>query len=151
MRKSLAPRAAVNAATADAAVIERQLEELRVLAPSPGRVEAIDLQPGDLVGAGAPVLSMLDTTNLWVRAYVPENRLTMQVGDEAIVTVDSFPDREFVGIITFIAGEAEFTPSNVQTPEERSKQVFRIKVTLEEGHDVLHPGMPADVLLEERE
>ena len=144
-------RASVEAAGADLAAVEKQLKELSIVAPSDGQIEAIDLQPGDLVGAGAPVLSMLHTSHQWVRAYVPENRLIIKVGDEVFVTVDSYPDRKFRARITFIAGQAEFMPSNVQTPEERSKQVFRITATLEEGHDELHPGMPADVWLEERE
>jgi hypothetical protein len=63
--------------------------------------------------------------------------------------VDSFAGRSFAAHLTFIAQEAEFTPRNVQTPEERSKQVFRIKVTIDEGLDVLRPGMAADVLLED--
>ena len=93
-------------------------------------------------------MSVLDTSNLWVRAYVPENRLAFNLNDEVTVTVDSHPNRTFRGRVTFIASQAEFTPNNVQTPEERSKQVFRIKVTLIDGLDVLRPGMPADVLLE---
>ena len=63
--------------------------------------------------------------------------------------VDSFPGRKFAARVSFISREAEFTPRNIQTPEERSKQVFRIKVTLEEGLDVLRVGMAADVLLDE--
>ena len=65
------------------------------------------------------------------------------------VTLDASPGR-FEGEVTFIARQAEFTPSNVQTPEERSKQVFRVKVTLREGLDRLRPGMSADVWLQPR-
>jgi hypothetical protein len=63
--------------------------------------------------------------------------------------VDSFPGERFSGRLTFIAQEAEFTPRNVQTPEERSKQVFRIKVELDQGRERLRAGMAADVLLSE--
>jgi len=101
------------------------------------------------VPAGAPVLSITDTSRLWVRAYVPEDRLRFRLNDEVSVTLDSFADaRPFRGRITFLASQAEFTPNNVQTPDERSKQVFRIKVMLLDGLDRLRPGMPADVLLE---
>ena len=128
-----------------------QLAELQIRAPSPGVVEALDLQPGDLVSANAPVLSLMDTRKLWVRAYVPENHLNITPGQSVEVTVDSYPDRSFAGVISFISRQAEFTPGNVQTPEDRaSKQVFRIKVTLGEGLDVLRPGMAADVWLEPR-
>lgn len=137
--------AAVLGARAQLDAIERKLEELRVVAPGNGVIEAVDLQPGDLVAAGAPVLSILDTSRLWVRAYVPEAKLGVQLGQQVQVKVDAWPDATFRGQITFVARQAEFMPSNAQTPEERSKQVFRIKVTLEEGLDKLRPGMAADI------
>jgi HlyD family secretion protein len=85
---------------------------------------------------------------MWVRAYVPENRLHIKEGQQTRVTIDSYPDESFAGEITFISRQAEFTPRNVQTPEERSQQVFRIKVHLQE-HERLRPGMAADVWLED--
>lgn len=129
-------------------VIRAQKKELTIVCPVDGVVEALDLQKGDLVPAGAPVLSVMDDRHLWIRAYVPQNRVGLQVGDKLRVNVDSFPDEEFLGEVTFISRQAEFTPSNVQTPEERSKQVFRIKVALAEGHRELRPGMTADVWLD---
>ncbi|MEW6251365.1 MAG: HlyD family efflux transporter periplasmic adaptor subunit [Planctomycetota bacterium] len=135
----------VTEARAAVAAIERQLAELTVTAPVAGVVEAAELRPGDLVAPNAPVVALDDPAELWVRAYVPENRLNLSVGQKVTVRVDSFPGRTFAGHISFIAREAEFTPANVQTPEERSKQVFRIKVLLDEGLDVLRPGMAADV------
>jgi HlyD family secretion protein len=140
--------AAVRAAEADVATIERQIRELQIVAPADSVVEAVDLQPGDLVGANAPVLTLLDMSELWVRAYVPENRLGLAVGQKLRLRVDAFPQRDFTGEVTFIARQAEFTPSNVQTPEERVKQMFRIKVAIEGGRDVLRPGMSTDVYLE---
>lgn len=140
--------AARDAARAEREAIAQQIRELEVLAPVDGRIEALELQKGDLVPANAPVLTMIDTGRLWVRAYVPEDELDLAIGDVVAVTVDSFPDRAFRGRIGFVSRQAEFTPRNVQTPEERSKQVFRIKVMLEEGLDVLRPGMAADVWLE---
>ena len=140
--------AAVAAVQAALAAIEVQLSELRILASVAGVVEAIELQPGDMVGMGTPILSLLDTRTLWVRAYVPENRLNITIDQEVRITTDSFTSESFRGKITFISRQAEFTPRNVQTPEERSKQVFRIKVTLLDGLDKLRPGMAADVWLE---
>lgn len=141
-------RAAVAASEANLAGIDRQIEELVIRAPVAGVVEAIDLQPGDMVGANAPALSLIDDAKLWVRAYVPENRLDVTIDQVVSVTADSYPNEQFKGRITFISRRAEFTPGNVQTPEERSKQVFRIKVTLDEGKGKLRPGMPADVWLD---
>lgn len=140
--------AAVDAAEAALAAVDRQIEELQVVAPVDGVVEAVDLEPGDLVAAGAPMISIMDTSHIWVRAYVPENALDLKIGQELPITVDSFPGEHFKGRVSFIARQAEFTPGNVQTPEDRSKQVFRIKVRLEEGLDKLRPGMAADVWLE---
>lgn len=90
----------------------------------------------------------MDNSRLWVRAYVPQNRVGLRLGQKLRVTVDSFGDEPFVGEIIFISRQAEFTPSNVQTPEERSKQVFRIKVALKKGLEKLRPGMTVDVWLE---
>ncbi len=140
--------AAMNAARAAMDVINRQIDELEIIAPVSGIVQAVNLQPGDLVGPNAPVISLLDTRHLWVRAFVPEDQLDIRLKQQVPVTVDSFPGETFTGEITFIAKEAEFTPRNVQTPEERSQQVFRIKVTLIDGLDRLRAGMAADVWLE---
>jgi multidrug resistance efflux pump len=138
-------RARVEAAQAALQSIGRQIEELIVRSPVSGTVEAIELQPGDLVAAGAPVLAVLDTSRLWIRTYIPENRLDLQPGGNVRVTIDSFPNEQFSGHISFVSREAEFTPSNIQTPEERSKQVFRAKVTLSGDTERLRPGMEGTV------
>jgi len=131
--------------------IQERLKELTVKAPCHCVVEAIDLQPGDLVAANAPAVSLVDTARLWVRSYVPEVRLgNIQRGARVPVRVDSFPNERFTGEITYIAQQAEFTPRNIQTPEERSKQVFRIKVKLEgPATRRLRVGMVADVMFDE--
>lgn len=139
--------AAVKSAEAALEAIERQIDELKIVSPVEGTVEAVELQPGDLVAPNAPAISLMDTRQMWVRAYVPENRLDLEIGREVRVTVDSYPGRDFTGRISFIARQAEFTPTNVQTPEERSKQVFRIKVMLTGERANLRPGMAADVWL----
>lgn len=144
-------KAAAEAARAAVQAIDQQVAELTITAPSAAMVEAVELRPGDLLAANAPALTLIDPKELWVRAYVPENRLDLATGQKVRVTVDSFPGRNFTGRVTYVSRNAEFTPGNVQTPEERSKQVFRIKVTLEEGQDVLRPGMTADVWLERGE
>jgi multidrug resistance efflux pump len=136
-------KASVEAAEAALAVIRAEKAELRIVAPAAGVIESLDLEPGDLLAPGAPAIAMTRKDELWVRAYLPEN-LPLSLGQRVAVTVDAFPD-EFEGGVTYISPRAEFTPSNVQTPEERSKQVFRIKVTLREGLDRLRAGMSADV------
>jgi multidrug resistance efflux pump len=90
---------------------------------------------------------MIDPSSLWVRAYLPEARLDVQLGAPLEVAVAAFPGLRFKAHVAFVARQAEFTPGNVQTPDERAKQVFRVKVVLDEGLDVLRPGMSADVWL----
>jgi len=141
-------KAATDAAAAAVAAIERQLEELTITAPTNGVVEAVEIQVGELVSPGAPVLSLLDTEQMWIRAYVPSRYLSLKIGQTVKVVFDSFPEETFAGEVTFISRQAEFTPSNAQTPEERAKQVFRIKVRLEDGQDRLRPGMMGDIVLE---
>jgi len=141
-------KAALESAQAALSAIDEQIQELTITAPLDAVVEAVDLRPGDMVTANAPVLSLTDTSRLWVRVYVPENHLDLSLGQKVWVTIDSYPGCRFGGHITFIARQGEFTPSNVQTPEERSKQVFRVRVTLDEGLEELRPGMSADVWLE---
>ncbi|MEZ6044040.1 MAG: HlyD family efflux transporter periplasmic adaptor subunit [Planctomycetaceae bacterium] len=143
--------AAVQAAEAALKVIDAEVEELTVSAPVIGTIEAVDLQPGDLVQTNAPVISLLDHSHMWVRAFVPENRQAVDIGDKVTLTVDAFPDEEFQGNISYVARRAEFTPRNVQTSDERAKQVFRIKVELPKETSRLRPGMAVDVWLEGRE
>lgn len=143
-----AARAALDAQQAAIAALQRQLAELKVTAPSEGTIEAVDIRAGDLLSANAPALSMLESSELWVRAYVPEDRMNLQLGDKVRVTVDSFKGRDFTGTVSFVSRQAEYTPSNVQTVEGRSKQVFRIRVTLDEAaKKELRAGMSADVWL----
>lgn len=145
-----AAKSAAESAEAAVAAIDRQIDELTVRAPSDGVVEAVELHPGDLVAPSAPVLSIVDPRRLRVRAYLPEDRLDVRTGAALDVGVDAFPGRRFKAHVSFVAREAEFTPGNVQTPDQRAKQVFRVKVELDEGADVLRPGMSADVWLPQR-
>lgn len=141
-----AAAAQVEASRAQAAAIETQMKELTVASPCDCVVESIRLRPGDLVSANAPAVSLLDTSRLWVRTYVPESRLgQLRLGQEVPIAVDGFPGKRFRGRVSFLSTEGEFTPRNIQTPEERSKQVFRVKVTIEEGFESLRVGMGADV------
>lgn len=140
-----------DAAQAQVQVIERQIAELEIRASTEGVIEAIELRPGDIVPASAPVISLLDTSRMWVRAYVPQLHLGLVPLDKRLaVRVDAVPGKTFLGRVIYVAEQAEFSPDNIQTPEERSKQVFRIKVQIEGDRAGLRPGMTADVLLEER-
>lgn len=134
------------AAQAQVQSIRVQMDELRVVSPCDCVVEAIDLRPGDLVAPNAPSTSLLDLQRKWVRSYVPETRLgEIKLEQKVSLKIIGMGDKTFTGRVTFISRDAEFTPRNVQTPEERSKQVFRIKVTLDPGASDVRVGMTADV------
>jgi membrane fusion protein YbhG len=137
--------AELEAARASLRALERAIDELVVRSPATAVVEACELEPGDLVAANTPIVSLRDSSELRVRAYVPQDRLTFTVGASAWVTVDAYPGRRFRAHVDFVAPQAEFTPNNVQTPEERSQVVVRVRVTLEEGQELLRPGVSADV------
>ncbi len=139
-------QAEMRATEAALAAIQVQMRELKIVANIAGTVDALELQPGDLVSPNSPVLTLLDLENLWLRAYIPEDQLSWQPGDTVEVSVDGFPNQRIQGTISFIAGQSEFTPRNVQTPEERAKQVFRIKVKLP-SQAGLRVGMGADLWL----
>jgi multidrug resistance efflux pump len=139
-----------DAAQAQVEAIQRQIAELEIHASTEGVIEAIELRPGDIVPASAPVVSLMDTSRMWVRAYVPQLHLGLVPLDKRLaVRVDAVPDKTFTGRVIYVAQQAEFSPDNIQTPEERSKQVFRIKVQIEGDRTGLRPGMTADALLEE--
>jgi multidrug resistance efflux pump len=143
-----AAEAELEGARAALRALQRSLDELSVRAPTAAVVEACELEPGDLVGPGAPIVTLRDAAEIRVRAYVPQTRLGFAVGSPAWVTVDAHPGRRFRGRIDFIAPRAEFTPSNVQTSEERAEVVVRVRVSLAEGQELLHPGVAADVWFE---
>lgn len=137
------------AARARVEFMRTQLEETVIKAPVDALVETLDLQPGDLIGAGKPVATLLRTGSLWVRAYLPEARLGLvQPGLQVKVRVDSFPGKNFSGVVRRIHRQGEFTPRNIQTHEERALQVFQIEVVLDDPDHVLRPGMSADVTIQ---
>jgi len=139
-------RARVAQARASLALAETQLENTRLLSPLAGVVISHNIEPGEFVAAGTPVVTVADLAHVWVRAYVNQTDLgRIRLGQKAAVRIDTFPDRTFEGTVGFVASEAEFTPKTVQTTKERVKLVFRIKVDVCSPKGELKPGMPADV------
>jgi multidrug resistance efflux pump len=138
----------VEAARARVELVRTQLDETVIRAPVQAVVEVLDLEPGDLVGSGKPVATLLRTNSLWVRAYLPEAKLGfVKTGAKVRVRVDSFANRDFAGIVRRVSRQAEFTPRNVQTWEERVLQVFQTEVVIDDPDHVLRPGMNADVTI----
>ena len=140
-----AARAQLDADERQLAYMQRQRQETTVVAPADGVIESMDLRPGDLVGANQPVAKMLEPDQLWVRVYVPEPELgRVHLGQKAALTVDTYPKREFPGKIVEIRTQAEYTPRNVQTLDQRMDQVFGVKVAIDRAPE-LRPGMAATV------
>lgn len=144
-----AQRAAVAAARAALEQGEAALASAEIRAPFAGRVTHRVREPGEVVGPGAPVVTVANLDDRWIRIYVREDQVgRVALGQRATIRVDSWPERSFQGEVTFIASEAEFTPRNVQTQEERVRLVYRVKVRVVADTTVaLKPGISADVTL----
>lgn len=130
--------------------IQAMLDNMTIVASFDGLVTIRHHEPGEIVPAGSPVLTVMNPADRWVRIYLPENRIgAVHVGEKAAITTDTYPNKHYGGKVSFVASEAEFTPKNVQTTEERVKLVYAVKVqiTTDPGFD-LKPGIPADVHLE---
>jgi HlyD family secretion protein len=124
--------------------IETMLDELTVRTPLDGRVETLDLRPGDILAPDAVAAKVLEPDQLYVRIYVPETQLGYIHQAQALpIYVDSFPSRTFHSTVEYISSEGEFTPRNLQTADERADQVFSARLRLNDGKDVLRPGMAA--------
>jgi multidrug resistance efflux pump len=134
-------------ARAQIAELDTQLREMKILSPTNCVLEVLSVKVGDVLAPNQPVATLLLTNHIWVRVFVPEPWLGhIKVGDMVKVRVDSFPGKDFTGVVEQIAREAEFTPRNVQTVGERVKQVFGVKVRLDNAEGELRAGMAADVV-----
>ena len=118
-----------------------------IVAPRSGTITEVVAKAGEVVTAGAAIVVLTDLQNVRLRAYVGFRELgTIKQGDRLHVVTEAVPGRVFEGKVVRISDEAEFTPKDVQTPQQRIKQVYWIKVALGDGDGLLKPGMPADVL-----
>ncbi|MEP6936878.1 MAG: efflux RND transporter periplasmic adaptor subunit [Chthoniobacterales bacterium] len=136
----------VEQARAQLAQMDAQLAEMKVVAPTDAILEVLNVKVGDVLPPNREVATLILPDQLWVRVYVPEPWLGLiKLGDRVRLRVDSFRDRDFAGKVEQISRQAEFTPRNVQTVEDRIRQVFGVKIRLENPEDKLRAGMSADV------
>lgn len=127
---------------------EVKLKDTVIYAPTLGIVLMKNIEAGETVSAGVPIFTIGDMENFWIKVYVKENKLGLvKLGQTAQIVTDSYPDKVYEGSVSYISSEAEFTPKNVQTQEERVKLVFGIKISVKNVNDELKPGMPADVII----
>jgi HlyD family secretion protein len=141
-------RAGVEQARQALALARSQRAEAELRSPVNGTVVAKEAEPGEVLAPGAPVVTVADLSHPWVRGYVTERDLgRVHLNQAAEVKTDSHPNERFRGRVSFISPESEFTPKNVQTPQDRVKLVYRITIALSNPQDAFKPGMPVDAVL----
>jgi HlyD family secretion protein len=138
-------RAEIERSKANLALIDSQLSDTVATSPVDGVVLVKAADPGEVLSAGTTVVTVGDIEHPWLRGYINETVLgKVKIGSKARVTTDTYPGKVYNGRVTFIASEAEFTPKQIQTEQERVKLVYRIKIELENPHHELKSNMPAD-------
>ena len=139
-----AARAQRASAEAMVAAVEQQITDATVLAPTDGVVTTRVAEPGEILPPGATIAVLTDLARPWLTVWIDEPSLSQVIlGQQVTVLIDG-SDRTFEGTVSFISPVAEFTPKNVQTPDERAKLVFRVKVQLANPDGIFKPGMPAE-------
>lgn len=127
------------------AIAETRLGYATIYSPLNGWVLSKNIEPGEYVSPGTPIVTIGNLNDVWLRAYIDETELgKVKLGQKVAVKTDTYPDKVYDGTIVFISSEAEFTPKNVQTEKLRVKLVYRIKIDLPNPNMELKPGMPAD-------
>ncbi len=141
-----AVKARVDQAYASLQALQQERDMLSLTAPISGSVVEILAHRGEIAAQGAPLVSIADLTDMTLTVYIPETRVgEIQLGQLVEVTVDGVPSRTFTGHVKYISDQAEFTPRNVATVEERENLVFAVDLHLDNQEGLLKPGMPADV------
>ena len=126
--------------------IEAVLDENKLISPIDGTVINRLAEPGELVVPGRPIVTIIDLSDLYVRVFVAGKDIgRIRLDNPARIAVDAFPGKYFPGHVGEIAQQAEFTPKEVHMKDEREKQVFGVKVKIDNPNGYLKPGMPADV------
>jgi len=140
-----AARARERELAAQLQVAQTQFGYAEIHSPLNGVVLTKNVESGEVVNPGTPVVTVGNIDDLWMNIYIPETQTGLvKLGQPVRIRVDSFPNQAFPGKVTFVSSESEFTPKTIQTSEERIKLVYRVKVSLENTGQKLKPGMPAD-------
>jgi multidrug resistance efflux pump len=127
---------------------EARYRERQVVAPAASTVEVMAIRPGDLIAPNAPIVTLLERDQLYIRIYVPETEIgRVKLGQKATVTLDALPEQIFEGEVQQINQQSEFLPRNVQTREERVHQMVGVKIRMHDSDGKIRSGMAADVRL----
>jgi HlyD family secretion protein len=142
-------RAEIARAKANLALIDSQIADTVAISPADGVVLVKSAEPGEVLAAGTPVVTIGDLDHPWLRAYINEPDLSsIKLGMKATITTDSKSGKIHAGRLSFISSEAEFTPKQIQTQEERVKLVYRIKIDIDNPQHELKSNMPADAVID---
>jgi HlyD family secretion protein len=143
-------KAQVGQAKANLDLLKVQLKNVKIFAPDSGLISEKLIENGEVIASGTSLFTLLDYQKPWVKVYLPLKEVSkVKLNEKAYVTLDAFPNRKFYGRISFISKEAEFTPKDFLSKEERIKQVFAVKVQLINEENILKAGIPVDVTIEE--
>jgi HlyD family secretion protein len=141
----VARRGDIERAKAQIALIDSQLADTVAFSPINGVVLVKAADVGEVLAPGTSVVTVGDMEHPWLRAYIREQDLgRVKLGDKVKVTTDSYPGKVYDGRVSFISSDAEFTPKQIQTSEERVKLVYRIKIDVDNSSHDLKSNMPAD-------
>jgi HlyD family secretion protein len=141
-------RARLEQAEASRDLLKKTISDSTIISPTAGIVTHRATEQGEFVVPGTILLTIADLAEVRLEIFVPESDLgKLRLGQAAEVRIDSHPDRAFEGRVIFISPEAEFTPKNIQTKEERVKLVYRVKISVPNPENILKPGMPADAVI----
>ncbi len=144
-------KAQVSQAKANLDLLNVKLKNVQVFAPAGGVLSEKLIENGEVIASGTSLFTLLDYEKPWVKVYLPLKEVSkVRLNDKAYITLDVFPNRKFWGRISFISSEAEFTPKDFLSKEERVKQVFAVKVQLANKDNILKAGLPVDVTIEEK-
>lgn len=144
-------RAQKRAAAAQAELARTQLSFTRVMAPVAGTVLRVDVRKGETAFPGSALLTLADLAVMDVKVFIPEPMLgKIKFGQQVKIVSDSFPQQPLRGTVAYISPEAEFTPKNIQTREERTRLVYQVKVRVPNPDGILKIGMPLDAIFIEK-
>ncbi len=141
-------RADIDRARAQVGITEAQLNDTTISSPIDGVVLVKSAEPGEVIAAGTSIVRIGDVDHPWLRAYVGETDLgRVKLGTQVNLTTDSYPGKIYHGVVSYISSQAEFTPKQIQTKEERVKLVYRIKVDVDNANHELKNNMPVDAVI----
>lgn len=140
----------LNRTKAILAISNSLVSDLKVYAPLDGVILTKNYEQGEYIAAGAPIATIADLSDCWVKVYIPATELgKIKIGTKASLTIDSLPNRTFIGYVREISDKAEYTPRQSITKNERANMVFAVKVYMDNSEKIMKPGMPIDVIFDE--